>query len=544
MRFRFPLVLASLLLHAAAPHAAPIPLALVVAGLDKPVDIVNAGDGSGRLFVVEKAGRIRVVRNGAMLATPMLAIEGEVLIGDERGLLGLAFHPRFASTRHLYVNYTREPDGASVIARYTVPESTPDAADPASAQVLLVIQQPHANHNGGALRFGPDGTLSIGMGDGGNGDDPQNRAQDPQSLLGKMLRIDVDGASPYAIPPGNRFASANDGRREIWAMGLRNPWKVAFDPRNGTLWIGDVGQDQREEVDRVPFGVAPPNFGWRVLEGTLCTTLGGGPGGCTSPVYTPPVVEYTHAEGCSVTGGEVYFGNELPGSSFGSARYLFADFCNGKVWAADFVDPAWTRVDIGTAGFQVSAFGRDEWGDVYLADYGGGRVMRIGAAATPGTVAVVEFFHPGFDHYFITSNPLEIAGLDRGAFSGWMRTGGSFRAWPGAVAGGIPICRFYLPPGRGDSHFFSADPAECARVQALDPGLVLESSEAMFLGAPDPVTGVCADADTQPVYRVWNQRPDTNHRYTTSAAVRDQMVGAGGIAEGYGPDAVAMCAPR
>ncbi len=513
----------------------------VAVGLEHPVDIVHAGDGSRRLFVVEKAGRVRVIADGTLLPAPFLDLGTPVLGGNERGLLGIAFHPRFASTRHVYVNYTRKPDGATVIARYRVPESTPDVADASSAATLLVIDQPYANHNGGALRFGPDGYLYVGTGDGGKGNDPENRAQDPQSMLGKILRLDVDGGMPYAIPPDNPHADGVGGRAEIWATGLRNPWKIAFDPRNGALWIGDVGQDQREEVNAVPPGAAPPNFGWRVLEGTRCTGLGGAPT-CTSPIYTPPVVEYTHDEGCSVTGGEIVLGGVLPGFT---GNYLFADFCNGKVWAAagSFAG-GWARAEVGTTGFQVSSFGRDESGEVYIADYDGGRVLRIGAATTPGTAPVVEYRHADLDHYFITSDPAEIAGLDAGAFAGWQRTGAGFRAWPGAVAGTIPICRFYLPPGHGDSHFFSADAGECDRVRAGNPTFVLESDTAMHLAAPAPGSGACVDPVTQPVYRVWNRRADTNHRYTTSPAVRDQMVAAGGIAEGYGPDAVAMCAPR
>jgi glucose/arabinose dehydrogenase len=541
MGIRLPLVLAAIVVDVVVVHAAPVPLTPVVSGLDHPVDIVNAGDGSGRLYVVEKPGRIRVVEDGALRTAPLLDLGTLVLTGDERGLLGLAFHPRFVATRFVYVDYTRKPDGATVIARYTVPAATPNVADPASALVLLTIAQPYANHNGGALRFGPDGHLYVGTGDGGSANDPQNRAQDPQSLLGKMLRLDVDGGTPYAIPPGNMFATGAAGRPEIWAMGLRNPWKFAFDPRDGALWIGDVGQDDREEVDAVPGGAAPPNFGWRVLEGTRCTGLGGGPS-CTAPIYTMPVAEYTHDEGCSVTGGEIYLGTALPAYA---GSYLFADFCNGRMWAATGSFAAgWTRADVGAAGFQVSSFGRDEWGDVYLADYAGGRVLRIGAATTPGTLPVVEFHHAGFDHYFITDDPLEIAALDDGTRTGWQRTGLGFRTWTSAVPGATPICRFYLPPGRGDSHFFSADAAECDRVHAQEPDFFLESKAALFLATPDPDTGACADPQTQPVYRVWNRRPDTNHRYTTSASVRDQMVAAGGVAEGYGPDAVAMCAPR
>jgi len=520
----------------------PLPLVAVAAGLELPVDIVHAGDGSGRLLVAEKPGRVRVVRDGALVAQPLLDIASLVLSGDERGLLGVAFHPRFATTRHLYVNYTRKPDGATVVARYRVPEATPDAADPASAQVLFVIAQPYANHNGGAVRFGPDGLLYVGMGDGGGANDPQNRAQDPQSLLGKILRIDVDGGSPYAIPPGNPYANGVGGRPEIWATGLRNPWKLAFD---GTaLYIGDVGQDQREELDAVTVGAgAGPNFGWRAAEGTRCTGLPGGPP-CDSAALTPPIVEYTHDTGCSITGGEVYRGTALASTLGG--RYVFGDFCTGAVYVLQqAVPPAYYAVyELGRTGFNVSAFGRDESGEVYVADMGGGRVMRLGPPDAPGTVPVVEYRHAGFDHYFITSAPDEIAGLDAGAFAGWQRTGAAFRAWPSAAAGRTPICRFYLPPGYGDSHFFSADAAECERVRVANPGFVLESEAAMHLAAPNPLSGDCADPATQPVYRIWNRRPDTNHRYTTSPTVRDAMVAAGGVAEGYGPGAVAMCAPR
>lgn len=538
-RFLPPLLVAATL--AGAPAAAQqLPLVSIASGLQTPIDIANAGDGSGRLFIAQKDGVVRIVRDGALQGGSLLDIGDLVLAGDERGLLGIVFHPQFAATRFLYVNYTRKPDGATVIARYRVPPETPDAADESSMTILLVVDQPYANHNGGALRFGPDGLLYIGLGDGGGGNDPQNRAQDPTSLLGKMLRIDVDGASPYAIPPGNPYAGGG-GRPEIWATGLRNPWRYAFDPRNGDLWIGDVGQDQVEEVDVVPPGAPPPNFGWRVMEGDRCTNLGGGPT-CNAPVYTLPVVQYPHGEGCSITGGEVNLGTGLP-AYYGS--FLFADFCNGKVWAAVGSHAAgYVRQSVGNAGFQVSAFGRDEAGEIYVADYGGGRVLRLGTPSTPGTVPVVEYYHPGLDHYFITSNPAEIAGLDAGVFSGWARTGSGFRAWPEPRDGATPICRFWLPPPDGATHFFSADPAECARVQALLPGAVLENAAAMHLATPDHATGACADPATEPVYRIWNRRPDTNHRYTTSTAIRDQMVAAGGIAEGYGPDAVTMCAPK
>jgi len=524
------------------PNPAPLALVAIASGLEKPADIVHAGDGSGRLFVAEKPGRLRVVRDGALVAKPFLDLGALVLSGDERGLLGIAFHPAFPAVPHVYVDYTRQPDGATVIARYRVPPATPDEADPASASVLLVVPQPYANHNGGALRFGPDGLLYIGMGDGGGANDPQNRAQDPQSLLGKLLRIDVDGASPYAIPPGNPHADGALGRPEIWALGLRNPWRIAFD--GPKLYIGDVGQDEREELDVAIAGPGPgPNFGWRVAEGTRCTGLSGGPA-CGSPALTAPIVEYTHDTGCSITGGEVYRGSALAATLGG--RYVFGDFCSGVVYALREAAPSGDAgVDeLARAGFRISTFGRDEAGDVYVADYGGGRVLRLGAVSSALSVPVVEYHHAALDHYFVTADPSEIEGLDAGVFAGWQRTGSGFRAWSAAAPGRTPICRYYLPPGEGDSHFYSADPAECERVRVAHPAFVLESGAAMHLAVPDPATGACVDPSTGPVYRIWNRRPDTNHRYTTSPAVRDAMVAAGGVAEGYGPDAVAMCAPR
>jgi glucose/arabinose dehydrogenase len=523
------------------PAAGPLPMVPVATGLQQPVDIVAAGGGPGDLYIVEKPGRIRVVRNGVLVATPVLDIVAKVQACDECGLLGVAFHPSFAQNGYLYVNYTRKPDGATVIARFRVPPGTPDVADPESEVALLSPNQPFPNHNGGAPRFGPDGYLYIGLGDGGSGNDPGNRSQDPTTLLGKLLRIDVDGGSPYAIPPGNPFALGG-GRPEIYATGLRNPWKFAFD--GDALYIADVGQDQREELNLVPAAAsAGANFGWRVLEGTRCTGLGGG-APCDSAGYTPPIVEYDHDTGCSITGGEIYRGSGLP--DWVRGRYVFGDFCTGAVYVLGGGPPTatWSVAELGRTGFNIATFGRDSAGNLYVGDFGGGRVLRIGAPDDPQVVDAVEYYYAAGDRYFVTSLAGEIEALDAGVLTGWQRTGLGFRAWPAPRTGSVPICRFWLPPPIG-SHFFSADPAECARVQAQFPAFVLETDAAMHLAPPDPASGACpSPATQQPVYRVWNARIDTNHRYTTDPAVRDAMVAAGGVAEGYGPDAVAMCAPR
>ncbi|HZQ62006.1 MAG TPA: PQQ-dependent sugar dehydrogenase [Casimicrobiaceae bacterium] len=510
-------------------------------GVSAPVEIVNAGDSSGRLFVVEQGGRIRIIRNGALLATPFLDASSLVVSGGEQGLLGLAFHPQYRSNGRFFINYTRAADGATVIASYRVSASNPDAADPASAQVLLVIAQPFANHNGGTLRFGPDGYLYIGLGDGGSANDPDNHAQDPLSLLGKMLRIDVDHGSPYAIPPSNPYAGSTlnpSPRSEIFASGLRNPWKFSFDRATGDLYIGDVGQDAREEIDVLPRGGgAGADFGWRVMEGFLCTGLAGGPA-CNSPALTLPIFDYGHDQGCSITGGYVYRGSEAP-SLVG--RYVFADYCSGRFWAL-------SRSAAGTYSAELilqrgngpTSFGEDEQGNLYFADASAGAIMRIVDDAPP-LVRVIEYYNAALDHYFMTSAAAEIDLLDRQVLPGWTRTGYAFNAYAWAVPGYSPVCRFYLPPGTGDSHFYSVSPAECAEVAQRYPAFVLETWETFAL-APGPVDGICP-IGLVPVYRLWNGRVDTNHRYTTDGAVRDMMVARGFVAEGYGPVPVAMCAP-
>ena len=508
----------------------------VVSGLSAPVEAVHAGDGSGRLFVVEQGGRIRLIKSGSLQATPFLDLGSLTARDGERGLLGVAFHPRFASNRQLYVNYTRAADGATVIARYEASATNPDVVAPASAAILLTIPQPYANHNGGALKFGPDGYLYIAMGDGGAANDPEGRAQDAGSLLGKILRIDVDHGAPYGIPPDNPYASGG-GRREIFAVGVRNPWRISFDRATGDLWFGDVGQDAFEEINRIaPASGAGANFGWRVLEGNRCTGLSG-PVTCVDSSLKAPVLVYGREAGCSVTGGYVYRGNAVP-ALYG--RYLYGDFCTGRLWAAErLANGSWSPHELGDTTYAISGFGEDETGELYFVDYALGRLYRFEDTAP---APVVEYYNATLDHYFATTLAAEVAALDGGRLAGWTRTGRTFNAYTTERPGTNPVCRYYLPPAVGDSHFLSADPVECAEVGVKFPTFVLESSAVMHVVLPDLVAGACPGG-TRPVHRLWNGRGDSNHRYTTDAGVRDEMVARGYVPEGYGPNAVAMCAP-
>ena len=319
---------------------------IVASGFTQPVHITHAGDGSGRLFVVEQPGQIKVIRDGVVEA--FLDISNTVLSGGERGLLSMAFPPNYASRGHFYVNYTRQPDGATVVARYAV-TFDPDVADPSSEEVVLVVPQPYSNHNGGQIAFGPgDGFLYVGMGDGGSGGDPQNYAQNPSELLGKMLRFDVETGDPltYTMPASNPFTQTVGYRAEIWVLGLRNPWRFSFDRDTHDLYIGDVGQNAWEEIDYqdadTPGGL---NYGWRCREGThTYNTLPP----CDDPDWlatlTDPIAEYNHAEGRSVTGGFVYRGRDYPTLV---GLYFFADYVEGKIWSMDTRTAVGARVDAG-----------------------------------------------------------------------------------------------------------------------------------------------------------------------------------------------------
>ncbi len=355
-----------------------IALAPYASGFSSPVFITHASDGSQRLFVVEQIGVIRIVRNGVPNAAPFLDISDRVLFGGEQGLLSMAFPPGYAEKGYFYVNYTRRPDGATVISRFRT-TADPDTADPSVEEVIITVEQPFANHNGGQIAFGPaDGFLYIGMGDGGSGGDPQNFAQNlsdlpgNKRLLGKLLRIDVEsGLQPYAIPQTNPVL---EGRRtEVWALGLRNPWRFSFDRGTGDLYIGDVGQGLREEIDFRPASSAGgENYGWNILEGSLCFFPASG---CSPPSnYTPPVTEYDHGLGCSVTGGSVYRGVEFPPLN---GLYFFGDFCSGRLWSLRRVANTWQQVLLLDTGMNISTFGEDEGGGLYVADYATGGISRI-----------------------------------------------------------------------------------------------------------------------------------------------------------------------
>ncbi len=340
----------------------------IASGLPLVTDIQSPRDGSGRLFVLEQAGQIRVLKGRQLLARPFLDIRPKVAAGGERGLLGLAFPPGFSAKGWFYVNYTEggnAPDLRTVIARYRVSASDPDIADPASEERILVVNQPYNNHNGGQIAFGPrDGFLYIGLGDGGSANDPQRNGQNRQALLGKLLRIDVEsGVAPYRVPDANPFVADPRYRPEIWAWGLRNPWRFAFDRETGGLWIADVGQNRLEEVDfQPPESRGGENYGWAEMEGTLCVSAG-----CRSEGVALPVFEYGRNLGASVTGGYVY-----RGSRFLSRRgtYFLADYVSGRFWAIRPGAAVWENNEIGQMQNQlISTFGEDEDGEIYFSTY-------------------------------------------------------------------------------------------------------------------------------------------------------------------------------
>ncbi|MCS7039970.1 MAG: PQQ-dependent sugar dehydrogenase, partial [Anaerolineae bacterium] len=324
---------------------------------------------------VEQAGRVRIIKNGILLPGTFLDIGDRVSCCGERGLLSIAFPPGFAAKQYFYVNYT-DPRGDTVVARYRVLPGQPNTADPESEAIILRVEQPYANHNGGQLAFGPDGYLYIGLGDGGSAGDPHDLAQNPATWLGKLLRLDTEtGTSPYAIPATNPFTATTGYRGEIWAVGLRNPWRFSFDRATGDLYVADVGQNRREEVNFQPAGSAGgENYGWRVMEGSLCYR----PSSCDPTGLVLPVAEYDHSLGCSVTGGFVARAAAEPALQ---GIYVFGDYCSGRIWGLRrTADGAWEQALLLDTLFTISTFGEDEAGHLYLADYGRGHVYRLGAS--------------------------------------------------------------------------------------------------------------------------------------------------------------------
>ncbi len=345
-------------------------------GFFSPVDIKNAGDE--RLFIVEQSGKIKILNpNGTINTAPFLNIESLTNGGGEQGLLGVAFHPDYATNGFFFVNYTNN-NGDSRIVRYSVSGSNPDLADMSSALPILSQDQPFGNHNAGSLNFGPDGYLYIPFGDGGSGGDPMNNAQNPQTFLGKMLRIDVDGGVPYGIPTDNPFASDDETLDEIWAIGLRNTWKFSFDAETGDLWMADVGQNAWEEIDMEPSGSAGGlNYGWRCYEGMVNYDQSQCPG--TIPNITEPISVYNHNNGaCSVTGGYVYRGSEFP-EMYG--RYYYTDYCNGQFRYIEINGGVVNEGTVigGAQGFGWSSFGESSTNELYVANLDG-TIYRLAGA--------------------------------------------------------------------------------------------------------------------------------------------------------------------
>jgi glucose/arabinose dehydrogenase len=355
-------------------------LAPFISGLEAPLYLTHAGDGTGQMYLVEQGGLILLAEtDGTLHDDPFLDIQDRVLAGGERGLLGLAFHPEYEVNGRFFVDYTDE-NGDTVIAEYQRDSAV--RANPDSERLLLRINQPYSNHNGGQVAFGPDGLLYIGMGDGGSGGDPHNFGQRTDTLLGKILRIDVDGSAegrPYGIPADNPFADGQDGRAEIWALGLRNPWRFSFDRETGDLFIADVGQNYLEEIDATPSGEgAGANYGWRVMEASDCFETEG----CDQSGLVLPVAEYSHDLGCSVTGGYVYRGGEWPALE---GVYLYADYCTGRIWsirADDALRAEAAPVEELDTDLLVSSFGEVEAGELYVTDHHGA-VYRITAPSSP-----------------------------------------------------------------------------------------------------------------------------------------------------------------
>jgi glucose/arabinose dehydrogenase len=364
---------ASLSLAGTAAAQPALDLQLVASGFVRPLGIVNARDGSNRLFIVEQGGTIKIYNGTQVLATPFLDIASKVFVNNsERGLLGLAFDPSYASNGFFYVYYTSQPAGAVTIARYSV-TADPNVANPNSE--LILKTQAHAdfaNHNGGSLVFGPDGCLYAGIGDGGSGGDPNGNGQNLNTLLAKIIRINPTDGAACTAAPGNPFVGQANVRDEIWALGVRNPWRITFDRLTGDMLIADVGQDVEEELNIQPPGIGGRNYCWRHKEGLLIFDAGTA---CTAGIPTDPVLVYDHTNGrCSITGGYRYRGSRIPELN---GTYFYGDFCTGEVWGATASGNVWSSTRLFDTTFNISTFGEDESGDIYLADITGGALYKL-----------------------------------------------------------------------------------------------------------------------------------------------------------------------
>jgi glucose/arabinose dehydrogenase len=348
-------------------------LAPVVKGLKEPTLVVTPPDGSKRFFVLEREGRIRVAdADGQLRSTPFLDLSQNTSTGTEQGLLGLAFHPAFAQNGFVYVDYT-DNDAAVQIVRYTVAPGA-DQVDPATVSTVMAIPKKSKFHNGGTLAFGPDGLLYVALGD----DEASDKAQDLSSIYGKILRIDIDSAQPYAIPPSNPFVGREGARGEVWSYGFRNPWRMSFDRSTGDLWIGDVGEAHAEEIDlQLASSQGGENYGWPLNEGSECME----PDRCHDSGLVAPLVTYGHDMTCAVVGGYVYRGPSAPGLM---GTYIFGDLCTGGVFAArEGAAQGWTRVELGFQPIKISSFGEDPTGDVYVVDLQGGVIYKIMDGSIP-----------------------------------------------------------------------------------------------------------------------------------------------------------------
>jgi glucose/arabinose dehydrogenase len=498
--------------------APSVMLTALPGSLSGPMQITNAHDGSSRLFVVEQAGTIRIYKNGALLATPFLDIHTIVTCCGEQGLLSVAFHPDYASNGYFYVYYINKlaSPGDITIARYSV-SGNADVADPTSAQILLVVPHPtNSNHNGGQLYFSPvDGYLYVGTGDGGGGGDQPNNAQNLGILLGKMLRIDVNGTgavpcgqstpAPYAIPASNPFAGSPSDCHEVWAYGMRNPWRYSFDRVTGDLVIGDVGQELYEEVDFQPAASAGgENYGWHKMEGFHCYNPGSN---CNDGTLTLPILEQPHTSGwCAIIGGMRYRGTAIPALD---GLYVYSDNCLGDIYSATQAgDGSWTTALLKANGFNVSGFGEDEAGEVYFADLGGNKVYRIDPSPYPAPVAgnVVPSSVIAADPDFT----LTVNG------SGFVY--GSVVRWNGADR---------------PTTFISASQVKAA-IPASDIAVAGTASVTVFTPAPGGGTSAAKTVDINPTFL---DVPTSNFAYLYIQAVYNAGVTAGCGPRLYCPDA-------